>query len=256
RAPGGVPSPVDEPARCRPCYTARVTREALFRKIEQGPWAAHRAWFERFVRPAIAIHVAPGRGRSHFNGSPDLPIGTAWPRHAHGPYRFLEQLDLADVPSRGSLPASGLLCLFVGDDPTGQLVPDASFFWLSPGYALAHYVPDGTPTAPLTPPAEVAFGEEAALTFTETVDLPFDPFQANEWPFDLGDEAAYDALRATLHGREHLFGYPEHQSLFYHPTPEGMVPLLSGVVARRARLVLARRRLPDAVRGSGPARRR
>lgn len=63
--------------------------------------------------------------------------------------------------------------------------------------------------------------------FTETVDIPFDPFQATDWPFALEDEAAYNALRDRLHGREHLFGYPEHASLYYNPTPAGRVPLLS-----------------------------
>jgi hypothetical protein len=207
--------------------SGRVTRDELLRLVEQGPLAAHRAWFARVVRPAIAIHVAPGRGRSRFNGAADLPAGTAWPRHAHGPYRFLGQLDLAEVPSHGRLPASGLLCLFVGDDPTGDLVPDGSFFWGSPGYALAHYVPAGTPTVSLAPPSDMTFGDEASLTFTETVDLPCDAEQAPDWPLTDSEVAAYEALRATLHDREHLFGYPEHQSLGYDPTPEGMVPLLS-----------------------------
>ena len=215
--------------------------DTFLSELRSGPLAPHEDWMRRQLRPALDVRVAaPGaRVRSRLGGAPELPVGAEWPRIDARPYRFVAQLELAELPSRAlwplpwrdALPSAGLLSLFVADDPTGELDPRAELDWTDPRYAIAILTPPGIACEPLATPPEVDFGASALVTFHDTLDLPGGLEQAQGWPFDcLRDDArseAYDALRARMHGEHHLFGYPTQYTLAYDPTPPGRIPLAS-----------------------------
>lgn len=209
------------------------------RRVEESPLATRGEWFRRWCRPAIAITRSAevsGAGGSPFGGAPDLEAGDDWPRHEKSPYRFLAQIDLADlssirasfgVPWAETLPSAGLLSLFVADDPTGEIDPEAEIFWGDPRYAIARLSPPGSPRVPRQPPAEVDFGEPVGIAFSLAIDIPHDRYQVPDWPFTPEEHDAYESLRAVLHRPDYLFGYPAHCSLGYDPTPAGQLPLLT-----------------------------
>ncbi|WP_083458547.1 DUF1963 domain-containing protein [Sandaracinus amylolyticus] len=216
-----------------------MTLEELLTRVERTRLRAHTEWFRRWHRPAIAITTTTEEirlGASRFGGVPDLPVDVEWPRHDKGPYRFLAQIDLADLPSRRAsfaepwrdvLPSDGVLSLFVADDPTREMDPRGEIFWGDPRYAVALLSAAHVESSPRQPPPEVDFGAPAAIAFTPTIDIPRDEYQVRDWPFTTDEHETYDVLRATLHGRDYLFGYPQHCTLAYDPTPTGQIPLLS-----------------------------
>jgi hypothetical protein len=208
--------------------------------LRGAPLGVHREWFHRVLRPAVDIvrvdEVARLAG-SRLGGPPDLPADVEWPRHRKGPYRFLAQLDLAQIPPHhpalgpygARLPSEGLLSLFVADDPTGELDPEAEVYWGDPSYAIGRLFSPNAQLAPRRPPPEVDFGTSRAIGFAPAMDVPADQEQVDEWPFADDDAVvdAYEALRARMHGPDYLFGYPTHCSLAYDPTPPDHVPLLT-----------------------------
>jgi hypothetical protein len=210
-------------------------------RVRASRLAAHEGWFERWRRPAVDIArrenaVTPTRSR--IGGSPDLPVGTAWPQHRKGPYRLLMQIDLADMPPRqdwpqpwrGVLTTSGLLSLFVADDPTGEL-HGGDFDWNDPNFALAHLSPPDATLVTVAPPPAVDVGPTTDIALSATLDIPYTEDQVPEWPFrwdfEDADDRAYSELRSALHGNRYLFGYPTAPTLAYDPTPKGQLPLLS-----------------------------
>lgn len=202
---------------------------AFLDQVRRSPLRDHVQWFEQHARPAIAITRTRDdmrRGGSRFGGAPDLPVGAEWPMHGKGPYRFIAQIDLAELPALASnpLPQHGLLSLFVGDDPSGD---DRDLFWGDPGYAVALLTEPGAALAPRPPPPEVDAGTATAIAFAPTLDIPHDRYQVAAWPFDDDASDAYDALRGALHGHDYLFGYPGPSTLAYDPTPSGHIPLLT-----------------------------
>lgn len=214
-----------------------MTLDELDRAIDAAGLSADRTWIREHTRSAIDVRrTDETTGRSRLGGAPDLPRGTEWPRVRGRPYRFVAQIDLADLPRvsvppslRVSLPSAGLLSLFVADDPSGEIDPRGELDWTSPEYAIAILSEPDAELAPLTSPDEVSFGESAHVTFTATHDLPHDRDQVPTWPWARDDERAYEAhraLRQRLHD-DHLFGYPTHCSLGYDPTPKGQCPLAS-----------------------------
>jgi hypothetical protein len=227
-----------------------VNTDELLRRIDADPvMREHATWLRGAIRPALTLTfegLGDLTGGTRFGGAPDLPLGSDWPQHRFGPYRFLGQLDLSefaeamatmDPPWRGLLPTVGLLSLFVGDDPTGEIDPSAEMFWGNPTYAIAHYAPPGTELTTLAVPAEVNFGSAVGVTYVRDVELPFDGEQLRKVAgmADLTQDqarlralaSALEAIRGEDHLGDHLFGYPTHCSLGYDPTPDGMLPLLT-----------------------------
>jgi hypothetical protein len=226
----------------------RMNVDELIEAVAQSPLREHAAWFRWWHRPMVAIRTTSSvrPGGSRFGGAPDLPIGTAWPRHEKGPYRFLAQIDLAELaphcasfaaPWSEALPKEGLLVLFVADDPTGEIDPEGEIFWGDPRYATALLVDKDAALAPQSPPAEVDYGAPIGIAFEPGVDIPYSRDQVSDWPFAkyaYGTEeyVAYDRIRWSLREAEwrdahHLFGYPTGQTLAYDPTPAGQIPLLT-----------------------------
>jgi Domain of unknown function (DUF1963) len=189
--------------------------------VEQSPIANQQEYLQRHLRPVIDIlrsDAAIRLGGSRYNGSPDLPAGFEWPMHHLGPYRFLAQLNFAEIPNIDvGLPKHGLLSLFVADDPMGEF----EFFWGDPGYVHAEFFSEATELVTTQPPDAMTFGSSWPIRYRSTLDLPFDQDQVDVWPFTTDELLAhYDSLRNVLHESEdYLLGYPSHCSLVYNPTP-------------------------------------
>jgi hypothetical protein len=183
--------------------------------------AANREYVRSVMRPVFRIERSTGpasAGRSRFGGGPDLPRGTEWPRHVGGPYRFIAQLNFAELgaPTCG-LPERGLLTLFAADDESEAV------FWNDPGYLRAIFTPDPAHLERVDPPKEVDRGGSAVIRFTAGVDVPHAKDQRTDWP----DAALPSALAAWWRGDvtggsptgSYLLGYPGVSSLAYDPTP-------------------------------------
>lgn len=181
----------------------------------------HRTYLLGIARPSVEILAAEApvtRGCSKFGGAPDLPSGFEWPQHALGPYRFIGQINLADVPDGPhGLPAQGLLSFFYAYDDEGES------FWGDPGYVRAYRFDDVGALGPVEPPAAVRFGGTATIAFRPGMDVPAWPWGDDavaEWPIGESLQDAYGELVARLHpsGRW-LGGYPHNPTLAYDPTP-------------------------------------
>lgn len=187
--------------------------------------AAHTEYLRRIARPCVRIALSdtpPRASGSRFGGLPFVPPDFRWPEAPVGAYRFLGQIDFAEIPNPPeSLPASGLLTLFFAEDEDGEV------FWGDDDYVVGFYWPnaDGHTTMPAPKGAANrgrARDEEAvALSFATGLDLPRHRELREDWPFD--DEAmehladmADAALDAT---DDHLLGYPTFNTLAYDPTP-------------------------------------
>lgn len=201
----------------------------LTRVLRASTFAKHTDFFVGCARPcvdlAITAEPAPLHG-SRFGGAPVLPQGMQWPGsqqetagpQSHGPYRFVAQIDCSELPDVGAgLPTAGMLSFFVGIDSD-----DGKFFWRSPGYVQAFLFAPGTPLVEVQPPEAVSFGTSRAIRFHAGVDLPFDRYSVQDWPWsdDYALLDAYRKVRASLHVSPHyLLGYPSHNSLGYDPRP-------------------------------------
>jgi Domain of unknown function (DUF1963) len=197
-----------------------VDRAQLSEKLERSSFRKHAEYLLGLARPAIDMCIVtgnPGLGASKFGGSPDLPEGTEWPESPNGPYRFVAQIDCTDLPDVGSgLPTNGLLSLFVAVDSD-----DGKFFWQSPGYVKAFFIPPGASLAAVDTPTSLAWAKSQSrlIRFRAGLDLPFDGEQAANWPAELNEDG-YSEFRESLRSSPHyLLGYPSHCSLGYNPAP-------------------------------------
>ncbi|MCP4156178.1 MAG: DUF1963 domain-containing protein [bacterium] len=195
--------------------------------VVESELAEHGEYLRRVVRPAVDIVKSESGvclGGSRFGGAPDLPVGSQWPTHELGPYRFLGQINFAEVPPIETvLPTSGLLSIFVKDDPDGESD------WEDPGYIQALLIPDSFELESLDIPEEVDFGTAKPIAFHPTVDIPYDEAQSNDWPFNEDELDIYEEMRQSLHRSEdYLLGYPSHCTLGYDPAPgPGWLSLLT-----------------------------
>jgi len=181
----------------------------------------YREYLLGIARPTAEILTAKApvtKGCSKFGGAPDLPPDFKWPNHKLGPYRFIGQFNLADVPKGPhGLPNSGLLSFFYAHDENGES------FWGDPDYVRVYRFEKPEALKPVEPPAAVRLGSTAALKFQLGADVPpwpWDQSIAKKWAISEDQEDAYWQLRCRLHpsGR-YLMGYPLNSTLAYDPTP-------------------------------------
>jgi len=203
----------------------------LIEAIEAKKLSKYREFICQSTRPAIDIirrkNVKPSLGCSRFGGKPDLPVGSQWPMRKSVPYRFIGQINFAEIPpSDIGIPSAGLLSLFVLDNC------DDDPFWGDDDYVYTVFTQEPnnleTMTSPPNPNLQLDFENPgvAVVEFHHTIDIPFDEYQADNWPFtrDTFDDGleceAYYELRKSLHkSNDYLLGYPSHCSLAYNPTP-------------------------------------
>ncbi|MFT9849456.1 YwqG family protein [Aneurinibacillus sp. REN35] len=198
--------------------------------IEQSDIASHKEYLGQVLRPAIDIlknkDAKPRLGCSRFGGAPDLPIGSEWPTYEGKPYRFLGQINFAEIPStEANLPSKGILSLFVaGTNPDG----DCYLETYEDGYIHAIYIPESTKLETIFP-LRSDIGKPTVIEFSPTIDIPYDEYQVNDWPFEEDQNDIYTEIRDSLHkSSDYLLGYPSYCSLAYDPTPGAeWIPLLT-----------------------------
>lgn len=194
--------------------------------------AAHQDFLRGLVRPCVRIHItdrAPQGVQSRMGGVAMLPSDFAWPQHAVGVYRFLGQINFAEIEGRPAcLPASGLLVLFHAEYDPGSEEPEEEIFWGDEGYVKAWYFED---LAALVPTRAPHGGSVAGrrITLSGELDLPRHRDLREDWPFDAAVlEAALDDGPDAMPGRpspgallacDYLLGHPSYYSLAYDPTP-------------------------------------
>lgn len=189
--------------------------------IELSDIRDHKDYLCQVMRPAMDIlqinEIEPRMGCSRFGGAPDLPVGSEWPTYGMKPYRFLGQINFAEVAqSDAILPSNGLLSLFVADDdPDHDDYMEAS----EDGFIHAIYIPEFTKLENVMPP-DSRVGKTRVIQFSPTSDIPYDEYQVKDWPFKEDESEIYNRIRNSLHrSSDYLLGYPSHRSLAYDPTP-------------------------------------
>jgi len=181
----------------------------------------HRDALLVLARPALALVDAQERlspGCSKLGGAPDLSASMLWPEHRLGPYRFIVQIDLRDLPNNDhGLPDRGMLSFFYAHDEDGES------FWGDPDYVRVYYFDDVAALEPRKPPPPVDFGSSLRVHVQTSSELPPWPWShaaRNAWPIPEPLRDNYQELRSRLHpsGR-YLMGYPDNSTLAYDPTP-------------------------------------
>ncbi|MCA9038234.1 MAG: DUF1963 domain-containing protein [Planctomycetaceae bacterium] len=191
--------------------------ESLKKTIANVPSVAeHSEFILGLLKPCVHIRLSDGpieEAGSRFGGHPYLPTDFQWPNHEDGEYKFLGQINFAEIEDRpASLPDSGLLAFFYADDEEGEI------FWGDDGYVLGFYWPsfDGHSLFD-SPTADVP--ESVAISLTGGIDIPRYEDLRSDWPFDR--DALYELTDALDENSEYLLGYPSFTSLAYDPTPDG-----------------------------------
>lgn len=198
-----------------------MNRNNFLELIEQSEIRNHKEYLLQVSRPAFDIlkqkEVELRLGSSRFGGAPDLPAGSEWPTYGTNPYRFLGQINFAEIPpTEAGLPTKGLLSLFTANNHPDE---DAYLEVFEDGYLHAIYIPEPTNLEMIMAPYP-NLGKAVAIGFSQTLDIPYDEYQAKDWPFTEEESEIYTDIRETLHkSSDYLLGYPSYYSLAYNPTP-------------------------------------
>ncbi len=176
--------------------------------------ADHTAYVINLAKPSVDIEIvtaAPKDFGSRFGGHPFVPTHFQWPIHEVGEYRFLGQINFAEIIDRPTaLPDSGLLSLFYAYDDEGEV------FWGDDGYILGFYYLDYDRHIIYNSPTENT-PDPKRFTLTGSIDVPRHEDLRDDWPFD---DEALNELSETIDAKDnYLLGYPSFTSLGYDPTP-------------------------------------
>ncbi|KAF0813029.1 hypothetical protein IGB42_02425 [Andreprevotia sp. IGB-42] len=189
--------------------------------------APHADYLLGIARPCVNIELAgqtTAAAVSRFGGQPCVPAGFQWPSHPAGRYRFLGQINFAEIADAPSLlPRSGLLALFYAEDVDGDEV-----FWQDEGYVQGFYWPDHADHVLMPCPT----GDDIPawqITLQSGVDLPLFDVLRDDWPED--PEMLTDGICDIVRGGDvihnYLLGYPSYCTLCYDPAPPGWISLLT-----------------------------
>jgi len=176
--------------------------------------APHLEYLRKIAKPRVDIELVddePTAVCSRFGGEPFVPRDFKWPAHDIGEYRFLGQINFAEIQDAPPiLPRSGLLSLFYAYDEDGEC------FWGDDGYVLGFFWDDfGNHAIASSPSTETPAARRIRLT--GSIDIPRHPELRKDWPFD--EDALYELADAIDANREYLLGYPSFNTLAYDPTP-------------------------------------
>ncbi|ATP42406.1 hypothetical protein CSE16_08590 [Solibacillus sp. R5-41] len=198
--------------------------------IAQSDIGIHKEYLRQVLRPAIDVlkhkDAELQLGCSRFGGEPDLQVGSEWPTYGTNPYRFLGQINFAEIPStEANFPTKGILSLFVADDHPDY---DCNLEVFEEGYIHGIYIPELTNLETIISP-NPDIGRAIAIKFSSRIDIPFDEYQLKDSPFMENQSDQYTEIRDSLHkSTDYLLGYPSHYTLAYDPTPgEEWVSLLT-----------------------------
>ena len=181
----------------------------------------HHDYLVNIARPSVEIlraNAPMAAGCSKLGGSPDLPTVFKWPLHKLGPYRFLGQVNVGDIPKGPhELTGDGMLSFFYAHDNDGES------FWGDPDYVRVYKFRDVSALEPAEPPAAVRLGATSTIKFELGADVPpwpWDRSAREAWPLSDSQQDAYWELRLRLHpSQRYLLGYPFNTTLAYDPTP-------------------------------------
>jgi len=178
--------------------------------------AEHAEFIMSLATPCASIKLVDEDAEdagSRFGGHPYLPDDFKWPAHDVGEYRFLGQINFAEIADRpAALPDSGLLSLFYAFDEDGEV------FWGDDGYILGFYWPNYDGHSIFDSPNE-DLPDTRKIELTGGIDIPRHEDLRSDWPFD--SDALYELTDVLDANDEYLLGYPSFTSLAYDPTPEG-----------------------------------
>lgn len=174
----------------------------------------HADYILNLSKPSVDIEVMdelPESAGSRFGGHPLLPKDFEWPVHAVGEYRFLGQIDFAEIANLPNLlPKSGLLSLFYAFHEEGEI------FWGNDGYVLGFYWDDCSGHSIFDSPTNYVPAARK-ISLAGSIDIPRHLDLRNDWPFD-GD--VLDKLTDAIGAKDkYLLGYPSFTTLAYDPTP-------------------------------------
>ena len=177
------------------------------------------------AQPSIRLTARPAgedalpAGASKLGGSPDLPVGTAWPYWKGAPLAFLAQIRLDDAQSYDvahALPATRLLSFFYdarqqtyGDNPADRGSWQVIYLTGDAAQLQRVNMPPGMPQAGHFTPC--------AVTFASAVTLPQEPeLEAPGWSWQGDEQTRYETFLSTFptkaeHGGMHtrLLGHPD-----------------------------------------------
>lgn len=202
--------------------------QELLAFLKQSKFATHADAIIQYARPAALLirdQADIQSVNSRLNNAPDLPPDFEWPEHKLGPYRFLAQIDLAELPpGMPSMPAKGLVSVFYQYDENGEC------FWGDAGYVIARYFSPNQKLVRTKQPKDVDLGDPIPITFRSAIDLPnfsgfIDKPKLIDWPLNSDQGSEFKQLRSEWHERDddfndYLFGYPTNHTLAYDPTPD------------------------------------
>lgn len=184
------------------------------------------------VKPCIDCHFiaeTPKGDNSYFGGIAFVPKDFIYPTHEKGYYRFLGQINFAEIndPSN-QLPKTGLLSLFFAEDYNGDI------FWGNDDYVIGFYWENTIDFIVIDMPKEIADFWQLVpnpsakkVQFTAGLDLPLASYLEINYPADSDKLSEIVWRNDELEFQNHLFGYPHHDSLGYDPTPENFIPFLN-----------------------------
>lgn len=197
-----------------------MTPEDFAKLLSDEPLSPYAAYFREIARPCVDFRFTDRpveEDQSRLGGAPFVPADFVWPEHEMGEYRFVGQVNFAELEAPPSpLPSSGLLSFFYAHDEDGEI------FWGDPGYVLAFYWPDLTDFCVQSGPNPGA-SDGLAIRLDTGVQIPANDDVLKDPPFAEAtlEDLVYEAPHRVDMPGEYLLGYPTFNTLAYDPTPEG-----------------------------------
>jgi uncharacterized protein YwqG len=197
-----------------------MTPNALSRLIaEQKDLRPYEGYLRVVARPSVDIRLGTDTGeidRSRFGGAPFCPSDFRWPSHERGEYRFLGQVNFADLESGpAALPTKGLLSFFYAHDDEGDI------FWGDPGYVRAFYWAELNGFELCRQRGHHVSSKSRSLQLSTGLDLPTAEELRTDWPFppELIEKIYREIRKLNELCENYLLGYPSFRTLAYDPTP-------------------------------------
>lgn len=197
---------------------------------ELAPLLPHLDYLEGIAKPSVEIRLAEDESAkttgSRFGGLPAVPPGFRWPKYAHGQFRFLGQINCAEIEAGASLlPDAGILSFFYAVDENGECV------WAENDYVTAYFWPDPAQLKELAPARSAGPATDSvAVQLERGLHLPRHYELRDDWPFDEDSEEIDLVVYGLAENQadDYLLGYPSYCTLGEDPTPgEDWIALLT-----------------------------
>ncbi len=173
--------------------------------LQKSELRAHTDALLKHARPTALLirdETDVQLAKSRLNNAPDLPPDFDWPYHEFGPYRFLAQFNLGDLPDgMPSAPTQGLLSLFYHYDKDGDC------FWGEPGFVIARFFATDQKLVRTDQTESVDIGDPIPINFIAGVDLPefsafIDKPKVIDWPLGIELAKGYEKIRCSWHDHD------------------------------------------------------